>query len=186
MKESINQGDRVIINLYAPNGRHPNNRSRKDTCEMQNKWSNNKIVGDVSSRCSIICRKSRLEIIEKRRSSNTVRPEDRESWHATVHGATRSQARPSGWTHTLDQRPRAFTEHCARQTAHAYSPQGHAGRCPGQTMRSVIRNPSPHKAPNTFIGIERMQMRYSGHSGMELEMSITGRHLEISHKTIRF
>lgn len=96
MKESINQGDKVIINLYAPNSRHPNNQSRKDTHEMQNKEFNNKIVGDVNSQCSIICRKSRLRIIEKRRSSNTVRPEDRESWQATVHRATKSRARPSG------------------------------------------------------------------------------------------
>ena len=74
MKESINQGGKVIINLYAFNSRHSNKQSRKNTREMPNKKFNYKIVGDVNSQCStIICRKFRHKIIEKRRFNNTVR-----------------------------------------------------------------------------------------------------------------
>ena len=39
MKESVNQGDKVIINLYTSTSRHPNKQSRKDTREMQHKYS---------------------------------------------------------------------------------------------------------------------------------------------------
>ena len=173
MKESINQGGKVIINLYAPNSRHSNKQSRKNTHEMQNKKFNYKIVGVVNSqRSTIICRKFRHKIIEKRRFNNTFRLQ-----RTGNAGVLRSMG---------SQRARhdCVTEHTHRHIG-LRDLMHLQNTVPRPSMCSVIR-PSPPQTLNTFIGIERMQIMYPGHNGMELEMSIIGRHLEISHKTIHF